>query len=560
MTNFKILFKENSLIRGLVRSYRSVFGQPIWGNIVTNIDKRRFQNNTGSNILFCTGGGAYTSGTHIESMLSVAMQQRGYKSHVLLCDEVLPGCLQCTIDWDRDEKKFAKNGPPKMHCKTCYSSAAKMYESIGCEVHTIGSLVQREERDQIKNLVDGLSEDVIKQYTYDDIPVGEHAYAGTLRFYAKAELSDPYSKEILRRYLAASIISTLAIKRLCAKINFYRAVLHHGIYVPQGLFAESLIRLGIPIVTWHVAYRKETFVFSHGGTYHHTLMTEPVSEWENIEWSDHLNNEIIDYLNSRWFGTKDWIHFHRNTVFDKEKIYSEIGVRRDKPYVLALTNVMWDAQLHYPNNAFSGMLEWLKYTIKWFVENPEIQLIIRVHPAEVNGTLPSRQLVTQEIENEFGKLPDNIFIIGPNNPMSTYVIAEDCNAVIIYGTKTGVELAAKGIPVIVAGEAWIRNKGVTIDVSSPEEYKTILQTLPFKSRMNMEQQNRALKYAYHFFFRRMIPLPFLKADNKSVKPFEFQIKSVSDLDSGVHSGLDIICDGILKQTPFIYPAENDVLS
>jgi hypothetical protein len=556
--SWKQYLKRFYLLREGTRVYRSYKGQPEWSHKHTDTFTEKVKQGSEKKVLIATGGGSYLSGVTIESMLGVALTIRGLEVHILLCDEILPACFQSDIDWDRNEKKFAEQGPSRIFCKTCFKPSAKMYESLGFTVNRISDMVQAEERLIIKKKVYDLPYDQIRYYTYDGIPVGEHAYAGTLRFYAKAELSDPYSEHILRRYLEASIISTIAIKRLCKKVSFYRAVLHHGIYVPQGVFAESLMQLKIPIVTWHVAYRKETFMFSHGGTYHRTLMTEPVSNWENLPWSDKLNNDIIDYLNSRWFGTKDWIHFHKNTVFDKEKLYTDIGIDRNKPYLLALTNVMWDAQLHYPNNAFSGMLEWIKHTIQWFIKHTELQLVIRVHPAEVNGTLPSRQLVVEEIEKAFGNLPSNIFVIGPNNPISTYVLAEDCNAAIIYGTKTGVELSAKGIPVIVAGEAWIRNKGVTIDVSSPEQYDSVLETLPLKGRMDEAQILRARKYAYHFFFRRMIPLNFLKVPSSGIKPFDLQIKNVDELGPNHHKGLDIICDGILYNKQFVYPAEMDI--
>jgi hypothetical protein len=532
-------------------------GQPEWGDKLTDTFNKKVKVGSDKKVLIATGGGSYLSGVAIESMLGAALTLRGLEAHILMCDEVLPACFQSDIDWDRNEKKFAEQGPSKIFCKACFKPSAKMYESLGFTVHRISDMVQVEERLNIRTIVHELSYDQIRFYTYEGIPVGEHAYAGALRFYAKAELSDPYSEKILRRYLEASIISTIAIKRLCKKISFYRAVLHHGIYVPQGVFAESLVQLKIPFVTWHVAYRKETFIFSHDGTYHRTLMSEPVSNWENIKWSEKLNSEIIDYLNSRWFGTKDWIHFHRNTVFDKDVLYNTIGIRKDQPYILLLTNVMWDAQLHYPNNAFSGMLEWIKHTVKCFIQHPELQLVIRVHPAEVTGTLPSRQLVVEEIRKEFGKLPKNIFLIGPENNISTYILAEDCNAAIIYGTKTGVELASKGIPVIVAGEAWIRNKGVTIDVSSPEQYDSILESLPFKVKMQEEQILRARKYAYHFFFRRMVPLPFVKVRGKGSKPFDFKIRNFYELEPGHHKGLDVICNGIINGEPFIFESENN---
>jgi hypothetical protein len=67
-----------------------------------------------------------------------------------------------------------------------------------------------------------------------------------------------------------------------------------------------------------------------------------------------------------------------------------------------------------------------------------------------------------------------------------------------------------GIPVIVAGEAWIRNTGVTIDVGSQEEYFRALDRLPLPGRLPPETVRRARQYAFHFFFRRMIPIPFTR--------------------------------------------------
>ena len=76
-----------------------------------------------------------------------------------------------------------------------------------------------------------------------------------------------------------------------------------------------------------------------------------------------------------------------------------------------LTNVMWDAQLHYRANAFPNMLEWVIQTIRYFIGRPELQLLIRVHPAEIRGNLPSRQPLVAEIQREFPRLPRNVIVI-----------------------------------------------------------------------------------------------------------------------------------------------------
>ncbi|MFL5401918.1 MAG: hypothetical protein ACJ8BF_03790, partial [Gemmatimonadales bacterium] len=151
--------------------------------------------------------------------------------------------------------------------------------------------------------------------------------------------------------------------------------------------------------------------------------------------------------------------------------------------------------------------------------------------------------------------PPNVFIIGPESQVSTYAVMSRCNAALIYGTKTGVELASMGIPVIVAGEAWIRNKGITYDAASAAEYFELLERLPLPS-MPDEQVKRARRYAFHFFFRRMIPLEFMQPSKDDV-PYRLSLRSIRELGPGRSRGLDVICDGILQQRPFVYPAESE---
>ena len=200
------------------------------------------------------------------------------------------------------------------------------------------------------------------------------------------------------------------------------------------------------------------------------------------------------------------------------------------------------------------MLDWLLQTIHYFTNRPDLQLAIRIHPAEVRGAIPSRQPIVTEIANAYPDLPHNICIIPPESQISTYVLCENSDAAIIYGTKTGVELTAMGIPVIVAGEAWIRGKGLTEDATSPENYFSLLDKLPYGQRLSEQQRNRAMKYAFHFFFRRFIPINFMQPCTQNV-PYEIMIHGLEDLLPGRDAGLDVLCNGILEGSEYIYPAE-----
>jgi hypothetical protein len=212
---------------------------------------------------------------------------------------------------------------------------------------------------------------------------------------------------------------------------------------------------------------------------------------------------------------------------------------------------MWDAQLHYPANAFPNMLEWILFSVRWFEGRPDLQLVIRVHPAEIRGSVPTRQPVVEELKKYFPTLPSNVFIVPPESNISTYVLSEMCDSVIIYGTKTGVELTSVGIPVIVAGEAWIRNKGLTLDAKDEDEYQELLERLPIGKRLTPELVKRAKKYAYHFFYRRMIPVNIFDK-GPGWPPYKYAAESIVLLMEKNDPGLDTICDGILNGTPFVY--------
>ena len=506
-------------------------------------------------MLLATSMGGFAPATAIEGLLGVSLTLRGARVRFLLCDKALPACLQ-THDMPPDPGLLARYELESALCNACYGRGSAAYATHGLPVWRFSEFVSSDERREARELANRVPYEEIPRYRWRDLAVGEHAQAGALRFYARGHLAGADGAETtLRRFFEASLVTAMVMRNLLARERIDRACFHHGIYVPQGLIAEACRAASVPMVTWNVAYRKGCFLFSHDDTYHHTMLTEPLAAWEQMPWGPEKDREIVDYLDSRLTGTRDWIWFHEKPVEDVRRIADELGLDLDRPTIGLLTNVFWDAQLHYPANAFEDMLDWVLKTIGYFARRTDLQLLIRIHPAEVRGNIPSRQPLLPEIQRVFRELPPNVFVIPPESNSSTYAAMDLCDAVLIYGTKTGVELSSRGIPVVVAGEAWVRGKGITLDARSEEEYFGILDQLPLGGRLDEGTVTRARKYAYHFFLRRMIPLPFVEPVEGGPLSFSVEIEGLRDLLPGRSRGLDVICDGILTGSPFIYPAE-----
>jgi len=505
----------------------------------------------GPKVLMASAIGSYAHAITLESALAAALTFRGIEVHALLCDGSMTACAECDASLYPSLARFISHGPSRDLCRDCAWPAERVYAQLGIKVHRYGDWLMPDDRTHARRLATTVPFDEIRSMMLDGLAIGEHAYAGALRFFATGSLEDEAAAEpVLRRYLQAALLTVFATRRLLRSERFSSTVLTHGIYVPWGIIGEVARKEQVKVSTWNVAYRKRRFIFSHDDTYHHTLMTEPRSHWENLALTPAQDAELMKYLTSRREGMFDWIVFHRPTTQDADGIAKQLGVDRSKPVIGMLTNVSWDAQLHYPANAFPNMLEWMVQTCEYFATRPDLQLLIRVHPAEISGFPPSRQPILRELRRRVPSLSANIIIVPPESGISTYALMSLCNSAIIYGTKMGVELTSVGIPVIVAGEAWIRNKGLTEDASSPEEYFCILDRLPFPAGLGDSRLTRARRYAYHFFFNRMIPLPFIEP--KAGYPiYRLKLDSLKHLMPGGSQGLDTICDGILGKGAFV---------
>lgn len=537
-------------------------GLPNWkstiekGGHVWERQTDRSENRVGR-VLIATGAGGHLPSMTIESLLGVALTQRHAAIDFLLCDGALNACMMCEINWYIDLEKFAENGPVD-RCRHCYRPAKEMLDAAGMRHYGISGQLNEEEYLRAREIATSLEKSSIDGYTIDGVSIGEHAIAGALRFFARGALEDtPATEAILRRYFEAALRAYFAARRLLSTGRYDVVVLNHGIYVPQGVTAEVARRYGVRVVTWHTAYRERCFLFSHGDTYHKTMMVEPTDAWSSMRWGAEQESQIMEYLADRWTGKRDWISFQDRPAFDVEEFLTAKGVDKGRPCIGLLTNVIWDAQLHYPANAFSDMLEWLVKTIEYFAGRPELQLIIRIHPAETLGSIPSKQRVMDELAKAFDVMPGNVFFVRPEDRISTYALMLRCDSVLIYGTKMGVELASVGLPVIVAGEAWVRGKGITMDAKDEVDYFRLLDRLPHGKRLTAEQMDRARRYAYHFFFRRMIPVDVVAPAGRW-PPFRVTINGLEDLTPGRCKGLDVICEGILEAKPFIYQAEHQL--
>jgi hypothetical protein len=151
---------------------------------------------------------------------------------------------------------------------------------------------------------------------------------------------------------------------------------------------------------------------------------------------------------------------------------------------------------------------WIEKTVRYFASRPDVQLIIRVHPGERLIRGPSMMGV---IERAAPDRPEHIHTIGPRDTTNSYDIMELASLGLVYTTTVGMEMAMRGVPVIVAGDTHYRRRGFTLDPSSWDEYFSILDDVlkdPAAHRLTGDQIEAAWNYAYRFFFEYPFAFPW----------------------------------------------------
>jgi hypothetical protein len=496
-----------------------------------------------------------------DALWLMALRQRGHHGMGIICDRGVPSCeFNFRGDGSMTPSRISSAFTPlanSLTCRDCRNNAHSALAATGAPIHKLSGFSAPGDLQAALVLAQRVPPGEIRSFKYDDVPVGDHAFSSTLRSTLRGEidLDDESELWVYRRHLASSILLTDRLNRLINRERPDKIIGVHGVYVMHGTMADVCKSRGIPVVIYGMPYRKGTIWLSHQETYHRSLVDEPTTVWDHDQLDDRRRHIVVDYLRSREIGGRDNINYHPNPVLDRQHIADTIGLDLKKPIVSMFTNVVWDAQIYYPSNAFDNLFDWVFSTIDYFRRKPELQLVIRIHPAETKGGFTTRQPLFAEIAHRYPKLPPNVYVVRPESDVGSYTLAEMSKACLIFGTKMGLEIAYREIPVIAAGESLNRGKGYTYDANTRRDYFALLERVMELPRNPPEMKERALRFAYYLFFQKMIDMPLLGpnlwiAARPGAEPF-YRFSTTAELLPGRCAELDLICNGILTGSPFV---------
>lgn len=151
------------------------------------------------------------------------------------------------------------------------------------------------------------------------------------------------------------------------------------------------------------------------------------------------------------------------------------------------------------SDIFEDQVIWIQSVCSYVAANENLQLVVRIHPRlgkDNRSGIAHAHL--QALESVFSELPARCHIAWPQDPVSSYDLAELADVVLVSWSTMGKELARIGVPVIATvrhfhypdGEEFIR-----VPASKDEYFSCIADALNKKTTVDM----LAKAIRFHYF-------------------------------------------------------------
>lgn len=489
-----------------------------------------------------------------DGLLAHALHLRGANSMVLVCDQVFDYC----------DARYISTEDQQRACDNCFGRSSTFFDAYELPLLHF-SQYAAQDVDYEALLQSWLAEEEqhpLIDATYRDINIGNLAYSSTLRYLliGTFDLSDPQTRHIFLRLLVHTAQLVDILENVFEQHKPDVVLQTHSLYILWGTMAEVCHKHDVTFYDYHFGFRANTLIFGKGENYQWTIIKESPDHWRDVPLSAEQEANIRDYMTHRELGGRDDLAFFRDLQQSPEQVREMLNLDPDRPVIGAFPNLGWDGAVLFRETAFPHLFDWALALVRYAEEHPELQVVFRSHPAEVQKTNKSLETVQDAIRRQYPTLPENVRVIGPEQPINSYALIRLLDAAAVYTSKIGFELAYRGIPTLVAGMAFYRNQGFTFDASTPEEFFAYLDDLPRLKAIHEREKfsDWALRFSYYFFFQKYIDVSFLRW--KYQKEFSLNIESLEEVMPGVNHSMDVICDMLLKDRPtYLTLEEGEIL-
>ncbi|WP_394838084.1 hypothetical protein LVJ94_14325 [Pendulispora rubella] len=293
---------------------------------------------------------------------------------------------------------------------------------------------------------------------------------------------------------------------LLARERFDSAIIPNGMIFEFASFARACNAAKLDYVTYEFWEKRYSCMLN---------LDRPVFErFEERMWSlspkqpsERARERVLKSMATRE-GTewKDFaLKYQTSPLVSSEELRRSLSLDEGKPIVLVLPNVPFDTAVIGTPGAFSTLGAWFESTLRILARRDDCQVVIRAHPAEI--ILGANETAKEMYERAIPQPPAHFRFIASDQKVNTYALMKMTSVGLVYSSTTGLELAMRGVPSVVATQVHYARKGFTIDVENEADLERRIGEL-LKTSGRLEQSVIDLSWAYADMYMNRLPRPF----------------------------------------------------
>jgi hypothetical protein len=488
------------------------------------------------------------------------LKWRGYPVNYVICDGLFS---DCDMFWE------STCGPrPDNACTICQSNVKHSLTDLGIQPTPLSKYQQTDHNAIAKEFIEQIKDNELLEVLFDGYQISNYIKSSVhshLRINS-IDLDNQKHRSTLRSYIYSGIIALVLIRKMLSVEQPSIVLLFNGRLAVTRIALELCKELGIRVVCHERGIETESLLLWENES---CLSLRPYKElaesWRNIPLTATQFARIVQWLDDRQKGKNlNW------KAFSVEGSMGEVGAfinRNPGRKILGLFTSSTDELVAEDEfkSAFGTQQDWIQHNINFARSNPEIVLLIRVHPN--SGSKKSNGVNHDEIIYFNGlkkTLPENVHIVSADNHCSSYALLNNISVGLVYASTIGLEIACRGIPVICAANSpWVFCDAIH-KINSHSEYDDLLSALIMTgtTRENCYTRIRAaMRFAYALVYRWGISFPLIRMPNPHTGILD--CRSVDSFRPGKHFCLDYCVDillGARSSVPIpIYPISRTAL-
>lgn len=388
-----------------------------------------------------------------------------------------------------------------------------------------------------------------KKWKFHGVYVGKLALSTMIRreLQGQFDLTDPAQQKSLHEWLTTTISNVLIAEKLFERYPVAKMFVRDAGYIPNGAIYEVGLNRGADAIRFEHAQMMGQWMVKRYNihTRGQALFSLSPDTWQGLceipltdEQDQALTNDFIERYTPD--SARDLYQYQQGkSLLSREQIIALLELDCHKKTAVVFAHISWDANFFDGEDLFDDFEQWLIETVKIACENPNLNWVVKLHPANVYKLQREGKALTEEAEmvalRRLGTLPDHVKIMHADTPVNTWSLFSMIDYGLTVRGTIGMELPCFGIPVVTAGTGRYNGYGFTIDPQSRKEYRSCLLALHKLAPLSAQQIELARRHAYWVFLRRLAS--FDEISKMTTRVF-------ADPNHPLHHNLEITADSL----------------